>query len=299
MSSRILVSIGMPVYNCAETVDQAIRSILNQTTDDWQLIVIDDGSTDDTYERVISFDDPRIFCVRCNENRGLPTRLNECVGIARGKYFARMDGDDIAYPDRLKKQVEYLECHPQVDLLAAGCIVFRGQGEAYGLRRSTRLMSHSAASGNALSGPHLAHPTWMGRIEWFRRNPYRARFVGTEDRELLIRTRHVSTFAVLPDVLLGYREDRVLLRKVLPARFHLSRAYLEDALIRGHLLYGLGGIAFQFLKSGLDMIAIGTGLRHRLLRHRATPLPDDARQEWEAVWQSALGQPCRESKYGG
>lgn len=293
-----LVSIGMPVYNCAQTVDQSIRSVLNQTFVDWELIVIDDGSTDDTSARVSSFDDPRIVLIRREQNRGLPARLNECVSMARGRYFARMDGDDIAYPNRLGKQVDYLESHPEVDLLGAGCIVFKGQGEAYGLRRSSHILSHRSASGNALSAPHLSHPTWMGKIEWFRRNPYRIRFGYTEDRELLIRTRHGSTFAVLPDVLLGYRENSILLRKVLPARLHLTRAYWEDAFVRGHILYGLGGIIFLALKCVLDLIAIGTGLQHKLLRHRATPLPEDARREWEAVWQGVLGQPCAESKHG-
>ena len=298
MNSHPFLSIAMPVFDCARTVDLAIWSILNQTFEDWELIITDDGSRDNTLEIVRSFNDPRIIAIRCEGNKGLPTRLNECVGIARGKYFARMDGDDIAYPDRLKKQVEYLECHPQVDLLGAGCIVFRGDGEAYGLRFNPRLVSHLAVRGNALSGPHLAHPTWMGRIEWFRRYPYRERFVGTEDRELLIRTRHISEFAVLPEVLLGYREDRAALRKVLGARFHLSRAYVEDAFVRGLLLYGLGGIIFQCLKSGLDVIAICTGLQHKLLRHRASKLPDEVKLEWDAVWKSTLARSTDERTHG-
>lgn len=277
------ISIGMPVYNCAATVGQAIRSILNQTFENWELLIIDDGSTDDTLNVVASFKDSRIILSKGERNQGLPTRLNDCVGQARGKYFARMDGDDVAYPERLRKQIEYLESHLDVDLLGAGMIVFRGDGEAYGERCA--VASHAAICGNVLSGLHLAHPTWTGRTEWFRQNRYRCGFRLTEDRELLMRTRNNSNFAALPEPLLGYREDSVSLCKTVPARCHLGRAYLEDAFMRGHLLYGLGGAAFSGVKFMLDLIAVVTGLQHKRLSHRACPLPDELRREWLNVWK--------------
>jgi glycosyltransferase involved in cell wall biosynthesis len=299
ITHRPLVFIGMPVYNCAGTVAQAITSILNQTFVDWELLIIDDGSTDNTIDIVEAFHDPRIVLIKGEGTKGLTDRLNECVGRATGRFFARMDGDDIAYPERLRKQVEYLESQPEVDLLSAACIVFKGNGDAYGLRRA--VTSHKEICGNALSGLHLLHSNWMGRIEWFLRNPYRRFFKRSQDRELLMRARNVSHFAALPDVLLGVREERVQLRKMLPARIYLCCAYMEDAFLRGHELYGLGGVFFQFLKAILDIIAVGTNLQHKLLRHRARFLPDDVRQEWNEVWRQnsllqtqALPQPGTE-----
>jgi glycosyltransferase involved in cell wall biosynthesis len=281
-----LVSIGMPVYNCEGTIAYSIASIINQTLDNWELRIIDDGSTDNTIEIIASFKDPRITVLESPENKGLPTRLNECVAVARGRYFARMDGDDIAYPTRLKKQVEYLESHSEVDLIGSGTVVFRGDGDAYGIRRA--MVSHKAICGNVISGLNLAHPTWVGRSEWFRRNPYRNGFRLTEDKELLMRTRNTSRFAALSEPLLGYREEHVYLRKIIPARYHLSRAYMEDALKRGNVLYGLGGVTFAFLKSVLDTIAISTGTQDKLLRHRARPLPDQVKDDWTEVWQRTL-----------
>jgi glycosyltransferase involved in cell wall biosynthesis len=279
----------MPVYNCESTIACSIVSVLNQSFVDWELIIIDDGSTDRTREIAASFNDPRIAIFGGGENKGLAARLNECVGKARGKYFARMDGDDIAYPERLKKQVKYLDCHQEVDLLGAGCVVFRGDGEAYGLR-CKKMSSHAEVCGNSLIGLSVIHPTWIGRIEWFLRNPYRCEFRLTEDRELLMRTRDTSHFAVLFEPLLGYREDNVSLRKTLPARYHLCRAYLEDAFVRGHVLYGFGGVIFQLIKAVIDGVAIGAGLQHKILRHRAPFLPDEIRQEWNEVWLQNSGQ---------
>ena len=103
-----------------------------------------------------------------------------------------------------------------------------------------------------------------------------------------MRTRNTSRFAALSEPLLGYREERVYLRKIIPARYHLSRAYMEDALERGNLLYGLGGVTFAFLKSVLDTIAISTGTQDTLLRHRARPIPDQVKDEWTEVWRRTL-----------
>src|ERR1700684_499695 len=99
-----LVSIGMPVYDCEKTIAVSLRSILNQTFTEWELIIIDDGSQDGTLARAREFDDPRIRIVDGQRNLGLPARLNQAVHLSGGTYFARMDGDDIAYPERIEKQ---------------------------------------------------------------------------------------------------------------------------------------------------------------------------------------------------
>ncbi len=95
-----LISIAMPVYNCETTVAASLRSILLQSYPRWELLVIDDGSTDATLEIVRGFQDPRIRIVADGEHRLLPCRLNQAIAMARGQFFARMDGDDIAYPAR-------------------------------------------------------------------------------------------------------------------------------------------------------------------------------------------------------
>ncbi len=98
MAVSPLVSIGMPVFNCEKTLRATVASILNQDYGNWELIIIDDGSSDMTLDTARSFTDPRIRVVPGAGNLCLPARLNEAVGLSRGKYFARMDGDDISYP---------------------------------------------------------------------------------------------------------------------------------------------------------------------------------------------------------
>ena len=97
-----LVSIGMPVFNCEKTLIPAVNSILNQTYSNWELFLLDDGSKDKTLEIANSFKDSRIKVIVDGLNKKLPSRLNQAIEMSQGKYFARMDGDDISYPERLQ-----------------------------------------------------------------------------------------------------------------------------------------------------------------------------------------------------
>src|ERR1700721_1361523 len=106
-----IITIAMPFYNSAATLELSIRSLLNQSCGDFELLLCDDGSEDLGLAIARSLDDPRVIC------------LNECIDRARGKYLARMDADDIAYPDRLAQQLDFLSNHAEVDLCSAGAMV--------------------------------------------------------------------------------------------------------------------------------------------------------------------------------
>ncbi|MCR5151222.1 MAG: glycosyltransferase [Clostridiales bacterium] len=109
------VSVLMGVYNCSETLGRSIESIINQTFTDWEMIICDDGSSDNSAEIVVSYQakDPRIVLLRNGENRGLAFTLNRCIELSCGEYCARMDGDDVCAPDRFKKQVDFLDAHTE------------------------------------------------------------------------------------------------------------------------------------------------------------------------------------------
>lgn len=114
-----MVSIIMGIYNCEQTLEDAINSIINQTYTDWELIMCDDGSTDNSYEIAKKFEkeDKRIKVIKNNKNIGLAATLNNCIKYVKGKYIARMDADDISTPDRFKLQVDFLENNKEFDLV--------------------------------------------------------------------------------------------------------------------------------------------------------------------------------------
>lgn len=128
---RPKVSVIMGIYNCEETLPDAISSILSQTYSNWELVMCDDGSTDQTYDVARSFQDrypQKIVLLRNDRNRKLSYTLNRCLEAATGELIARMDGDDMCAGDRFEKQVSYLLEHPDIQLVGTGMRYFDASG---------------------------------------------------------------------------------------------------------------------------------------------------------------------------
>ena len=125
------VSVIMGVYNCEETLPAAIDSIINQTYDNWELIMCDDCSTDKTYSVAKSYAErfpDRIKVLKNDENMRLAFCLNRCLNVATGEFIARMDGDDLSHPERFERQIYFLKEHPDVDLVGTAMQRFNAQG---------------------------------------------------------------------------------------------------------------------------------------------------------------------------
>ena len=129
-----LISVVMPVYNCERFVGEAIDSILNQTNKNFELIIVNDGSTDHSEKVILSFNDERIKYIRNQVNAGPSFATNRGFSLAKGKYVAGADSDDIYKPERLQKQVDYMENNHNVDILSSGYEAFGS--ENYVFRRT-------------------------------------------------------------------------------------------------------------------------------------------------------------------
>ena len=124
------VSVIMAVFNCEKTVSAAIDSIVNQTYDNWELIICDDCSSDGTLEIVNQYNNKypkKIKVIRNEVNSKLPASLNHCLKYVTGTYVARMDGDDVSKSDRFEKQIKYLKSHPGIDLVGSYMDIFNGK----------------------------------------------------------------------------------------------------------------------------------------------------------------------------
>src|SRR5690606_319822 len=111
----------MPVFNGGPLLRVALASIVAQTFEDWELMLIDDGSTDGAVAALPQPLDARIRVLSDGTNQGLAARLNQAIAMARGPYFARMDQDDVAHPERLERQLRYMQDNPATDLLGTKC----------------------------------------------------------------------------------------------------------------------------------------------------------------------------------
>lgn len=160
--NTVLVSVLMGIYNCEDTLAESIESILNQTHSNLELIMCDDGSTDNTYEIASEYakKDKRIVLLKNEKNMTLGPTLNKCLEHATGRYCARMDGDDVSTPDRFEKQVAFLESHPDFD--AVGSFM-----KIYGTDKLRIMCEYPQIELLAKSNP-CCHATIMMRTDVYR-----------------------------------------------------------------------------------------------------------------------------------
>lgn len=199
-----LVTVAMPVYNAGKYLRVAVLSIVRQTFPNWELLIIDDGSTDNALQDITDISDVRIRIFRDGANQGLAARLNEAADLARGQYLARMDQDDVSYPERFARQIETLQNDPKLDLVATRAITIDENNQATGLFPHS--IFHDEICARPWRGFYFPHPTWMGRTDWFRRHRYTVPGpYFCEDQELLLRSYRESCFGTIDEVLFGYR----------------------------------------------------------------------------------------------
>jgi glycosyltransferase involved in cell wall biosynthesis len=280
-----IVSVIMSMRDSAATVNAAIRSIIWQTLTDWELILIDDGSRDDSAARAAAFGDPRIRIIRHEESRGPACRRNEAVRLARGEFIAVMDADDICYPERLAVQVSVLRSNPGIDVLATKAVLFRRRGEVLGVMRTPA--THEEIVAYPYRGFPFMHPTWCGKATWFRNHQYDENLQVAEDQELLLRTVATSRFAAVDKILLGYRKERIGLAKSFYGRVLYSRVIWRHARQSGTYGPAVTDIALHFSKSAAELVATGFGAEEWLLKQKLNSswTPEETAQ-WNMVWSN-------------
>ncbi len=198
-----IVSVILPVYNSECYVAQSIQSILDQSLRDFELIVIDDASTDRTLEIVRSFEDERIKVLQKERNTGLTVSLNWGLLVAKGKYIARMDADDISLPGRLERQVHFLEENPGYGLCGTWV---KTVGERAGVIKRYPL-AHDDIVVGLLVGSPFCHPSVMLRKHVLESNrlQYDPSVEPAEDYWLWVQLMQHTRACNLPEILLHYR----------------------------------------------------------------------------------------------
>ncbi len=266
-----VLSVILPVYNGAATLSSALRSVLTQTFEDFEIIMLNDASTDDSLKIANSFQDSRLHIVNGEPNRGLAYRLNQGIELARGHYIARMDQDDICFPDRFACQLEFLENNPDIDLLGSRAVAFRSPSDIIGLMPFRE--THEEICARPWQGFYLYHPTWMGRVEWFRRYRYRIpeRFL-SEDQELLMRSYPESRFACCKEVLLAYRKDGLNVKKTLRARRSLLGSQLMHFIPRHQYWNVILSVSAALIKSAVDCVAAIPGCKYVFFHRMSEPV---------------------------
>lgn len=268
----VIVTVGLPVYNAEPYLADAIQSVINQSFTDWELIIVDDGSSDNSIAVAQTFTDPRVTILSDGKNLGGAARRNQMNRLARGRYIAVFDADDIMTPNRLLDQVAWLEQHPNVDIVGSYLYTITNNNTVYGIRGSTYVPT---TINDAIIRNPIAQPTILARRSWFLANPYDEQLKRCHDFELWLRTIEHSTFAIIDQPLIFYREAGIpyLKKYLLGIRTiqDLLRKYKQRKKLHpgryaeARLSYFVKGLLYQLLAL-LDGESWLLTLRNRSLR---------------------------------
>lgn len=209
-SSQPIISVILPAYNAERFLREAIDSVLNQTFVDFEFIILNDGSTDKTEEIILSYKDPRIRYVKNEKNLKLIKTLNKGVDMARGKYIARMDADDISLPDRFEKEVTYLEAHPDVAVVSCYPYNMNMEGKILGKSSYFSVTLPVACKFVSMFEPPICHPICMFRADIIKKYKYRDSedCLHIEAYELWNRMFHTGAKGgMIPEFMLYYRDN--------------------------------------------------------------------------------------------
>ena len=259
------VSILMGAYNCGGTLAAAVRSIMKQTYKNWELIICDDGSKDNTYETAerLAAEDDRIIVIRNETNLGLNVTLNNCLKQASGDYVARMDGDDECLPDRFEKQVRFLRENPEFDIVSSWMSLFDESGE-WGMQKTPEYPTPA----QVVTGSPICHAPVMIRRECIDRaggyseESYTLR---VEDVDLWIRLYSMGCRAYnIQEPLYRMRNDK----NAFSRRKYMYRVNSTKVRLKGCRLLHLGPKCY--LKAFKPMIKglVPARIRARLTKKR-------------------------------
>lgn len=277
------LTVAMSVYNVGKEFRDSVISIKKQTYQDWELIIVDDGSNNDPVKFIEDLLEPRIKVVQDGNNMGLAARLNQIIDISNGSYFARMDHDDISFPERFEKQINMLKQHPELDLISTQAVFIDENNTA--LKLFPFKSSHSEICAKPWQGFYFAHPSWMGKTEWFRKHRYKipAPYL-CEDQELLLRTFKTSRFHTLNEVLLGYRTKKQIdWNKLRKTRKSVLKMQLNHFKQTRHFFSALLAIMVFLSRNILDILERSN---LKLFEKKQQQIDNNLNQKWNQVLET-------------
>lgn len=254
LNTTPFVSVIMPVYNSEQYISYSVKSILNQSYTNFEFIIIDDASTDETLEKLLEFKkkDKRIILVKNKKNEGVTKSLNKAIKKAQGKYTIRMDADDWSYPDRFRLQVEVMEKNPNVVVSGSYVEICNSKLKMKNLRKYH--LDNDTIRKHIFRYSPFAHPATIWITKVLKQHPYNEAIEVSQDYELYFRVGRVGKFMNLDKPLLKLRlhDNSVSMRKS-------DLQWKTTVLIRfsAVLLHGYEMSKFDKLYNFLQEIGIG------------------------------------------
>lgn len=284
MSDAPLVSIMMPCFNAERTLPMALASIKAQTYENWEAVIVDDGSTDGTRALLGGQDDPRMRVHHFPENRGRGAARQQCLDMVRGEYLVLLDADDWQYPDRIRHQVQAMEGERKISMMSNGFVVLGEDGQVLsaacpGLRSNedfaVRQFKHVGA-------PPLAFPPAIIRMADARGARFNERFRRSQDSDFVLQFLLGRYYAIEREVLYvyAYNWDLTLANTMEGYKYRIASHLQFLNRDPARVLLSAGK---TYCKMGVYGAAAHLGLQDHLARRRWPPAPQAAVDEFEEM----------------
>jgi glycosyltransferase involved in cell wall biosynthesis len=306
VSVQPLISIAIPCHNTASLLGWALASVVAQSYEEWECIIVDDGSDDHPDRVVAAFDEARFRLIVLDSNVGRAGARQVALDAAKGSFLAKLDADDWYYPQKLSRQVDAMQRNPDAALVSAGIAIEDELHRLIGVRaRGSGDCNHSSAPLTRLTSPPVAHAPSLFRMDVARRYRYNQCLARSEDADYLIRILMDNRYCILNDVLYAYREYRSSSqRDTLEA--YQSRMKMFWIARRTDPMAAGNGVARAALKWMLYRVAFMTGQSQALVARRsAAPSEEDIRTFEQAkstvasVYERTIGSHASECVYEG
>ena len=274
------VTVFIPVYNRERYIGEAIESILAQTFSDFEILLVDDGSTDSSVDKIRSFSDPRIRLVCNEENLGIPRTRNKGIEHARGQYMAMLDSDDRSYPERLEKQVAFLESHPDHVQVGSWCRMMDAQGNVL-----TKIKRQPASPDDIhaqfLFRCAMSNRSIMARTAILKEYGYRNDFPRCQDYELHVR--------LAKQYKLGNIQECLVYGRIHPQQITEQTQNLGDLKKQEIISKQLHELGVTFSEDDLEPHLTLSRMR------KSQFAPDSSYLAWAQEWLGRLQQANRQS----
>jgi len=231
------ISVLIAVHNCYQFIGQALDSIYNQTFQDFELVIVDDASTDKTSEVILKKKDSRTVVYRNDQNLGLTKSLNIGIKLCRGEFVARMDADDISYPQRFEKQIRFFESHPDAIVLGSWCDRIDEAGNKIGAY-DTQPTEAEQLKQELLRFNSIAHGTAMvRRYAIVKAGGYREDYKRSQDHDLWLRLSEIGNLYNLPEHLYALRTwGGSITKNTFVEQRRYSQLAIQEAMVRRSML---------------------------------------------------------------
>lgn len=275
------VSIIMASHNGSKTLGLAIRSLQLQTLKNWELIFVDDASSDSTLDFLRRLNDSRIRIFRNNNQIGLSASLNKCLKFVSAPYVARMDSDDVSLPRRLEIQYNYLNNNPEIDLVGCDVLAFDNDLQLKYVCIApvgTNSIDTTLSRGRS----PLFHSGWFGRAAYFRNKIYDKKFTKAQDFEFLLRNFSKSNYGNINQALVAYRVNRPSFNKILITRWFVLKSFWRNYFVKRMYIKYLKSSFFTIGLMLIDLIRLPLvrmfGLR--IMLSPTKPIDQGLESEW-------------------